>query len=146
MRSSTYVIVCCLLSLSSVLLAQTRAPKSPPALTIDSLAGKDTFDAYCAPCHGRSGAGNGPVAPVLRTVPADLRNLSAGHGYFPREEIVAFVTGDGRPISAHGTSDMPIWGAIFRGLDPSDVRVRIRLKNVVDYVESLQQPVASRVR
>ena len=52
---------------------------------------------------------------------------------------MAFVTGSGRPIAAHGSSDMPIWGAIFRSLDPSDTRVKIRLQNVVDYVESLQR-------
>lgn len=133
----------CILSLSVAVLGQTRTPKVQPSLTIDSLAGKDTFDAYCAPCHGRSGAGDGPVAPVLRAVPSDLRSLSSRRGSFPHEEIVAFVTGDGRPIAAHGTSDMPTWGAIFRSLDPSDVRIRVRLRNVVDYVESLQQPVAS---
>jgi hypothetical protein len=52
---------------------------------------------------------------------------------------VTFVTGDGRPLAAHGTTDMPIWGAIFRGLDPSDARVKVRLENVVEYVQSLQR-------
>jgi mono/diheme cytochrome c family protein len=127
------------LTMSASGLAQTRSPRPPGVLTIDSLAGKDTFDAYCAPCHGRSGAGDGPVAPVLRTPPADLRTLASRRGSFPKEEIVAFVTGSGRTIAAHGSSDMPIWGAIFRGLDPSDTRVKIRLQNVVDYVESLQR-------
>ena len=137
------LLACALvLSHTAAPLAQTRAPKVAPSLTIDSLTGKDTFDAYCAPCHGRSGAGDGPVAPVLRAVPADLRDLSARRGGFPREEVVTFVTGDGRPLSAHGTSDMPIWGAIFRGLDPLDARVKVRLQNVVDYVESLQQPAS----
>ena len=118
---------------------QPAAQKQPDTLTIASLTGKDTFDAYCAPCHGRSGTGDGPVAPILRTPPSDLTRLSASRGTFPREDVVAFVTGGGRPIVAHGTSDMPIWGLIFRSLDPSDIRVKVRLKNVVDYVESLQQ-------
>lgn len=52
-------------------LAQTRS-ETPPALTIESLTGMDTFVAYCAPCHGRAGAGDGPVAPALRTRPADF--------------------------------------------------------------------------
>jgi mono/diheme cytochrome c family protein len=120
--------------------AQRQSPAPSGALTIESLTGKDTFDAYCATCHGRGGAGNGPLVPVLRTMPADLRLLSSKRGFFPRDEVVAFVTGTGRPIVAHGTSDMPIWGAIFRALDPSDARVKVRIKNVVDYVESLQQP------
>ncbi len=141
MRPTACGLTCCILSLGVTVLAQTRTPK--PSLAIDSLVGKDTFDAYCAPCHGRSGTGNGPVAPVLRAVPSDLTSLAARQGSFPRQDIVAFVTGDGRPLAAHGTSDMPIWGAIFRSLDPSDARVNVRLQNVVDYVESLQQPVAS---
>jgi mono/diheme cytochrome c family protein len=120
--------------------AQTSPPRTPPTLTIDSMTGKDTFDAYCAPCHGRNGSGDGPVAQVLRMPPANLQQLTAKRGAFPRQEIVAFVTGSGRPVGAHGTEDMPVWGPIFRSLDPSDARVKVRIQNVVDYLESLQKP------
>jgi hypothetical protein len=68
--------------------------------------------------------------------------LSKKRGVFPRDEVIAFVTGSGRAITAHGTSDMPIWGTVFRILDPSDARVNLRLQNVVDYLESLQQSIA----
>jgi hypothetical protein len=78
------------------------------------------------------------VGSVLRVPPADLRRLSTVRGYFSDEEITAFVTGTGRPVAAHGTSDMPVWGPIFRELDPSDPRVKVRIRNVVDYVKSLQ--------
>jgi len=118
---------------------QGSSAKQPESLTIASLTGKDTFDAYCAPCHGRDGTGAGPVAPILRTPPSDLTRLSIGRGSFPREDVVAFVTGNGRAIVAHGTNDMPIWGLIFKSLDASDIRVKVRLKNVVDYVETLQR-------
>ena len=118
---------------------QFRASRAGDILTIDSLTGEDTFKAYCAPCHGRTGAGDGPVASVLRTPPADLRTLTSRHGSFPRDELTAFVTGTGRPVAAHGTSDMPIWGVIFRSLDPDDARVKVRLQNVVNYIESLQR-------
>ena len=121
------------------LVGQTQPARTPGVLTIASLTGKDTFEAYCAPCHGRGGAGDGPVGSVLRTPPPDLRQLSATRGSFPREDIVAFITGTGRPIAAHGTSNMPVWGVIFRSLDPSDTRVKTRLQNVVEYVESLQR-------
>jgi len=127
------------LTMAASVREQSAGSKQPAALTIASLTGKDTFDAYCAPCHGRRGTGDGPVAPILRTPPGDLTKLARARGDFPRDEVVAFVTGTGRPIVAHGTSDMPIWGLIFRSLDPSDIRVKVRLKNVVDYVESLQQ-------
>jgi mono/diheme cytochrome c family protein len=137
MRSPSLCLCGLFLTFGCLAIAQTR---TPTVLTIDSLTGKDTFDAYCAPCHGRAADGNGPVGSALRTLPADLRMVASKRGFFPREEIVTFVTGAGRPITAHGTSDMPIWGAIFHSLDPSDARVKVRIKNVVDYVESLQQP------
>jgi mono/diheme cytochrome c family protein len=33
---------------------------------------------------------------------------------------------------------MPVWGFVFRGLDPSEIRVRLRLENLVAFVASLQ--------
>jgi mono/diheme cytochrome c family protein len=36
---------------------------------------------------------------------------------------------------------MPVWGRTFRGLDSSDARIKVRLDNLVAYVESLQLPV-----
>jgi mono/diheme cytochrome c family protein len=126
-------------TLATGIWGQARTAQTPNVLTISSLAGKDTFEAYCAPCHGRTGAGDGPVGSVLRTPPADLRRLSTVRGLFPDEEITAFVSGTARPVAAHGPSDMPVWGPIFRGLDPSDPRVKVRIRNVVDYVKSLQR-------
>ena len=35
---------------------------------------------------------------------------------------------------------MPAWGLIFRGLDPSEPRVRLRIENIVTYVGTLQEP------
>ena len=63
------VSMCCLLLVSPAVVAQTRVPKEAPTLTIESLAGSYPFDAYCAPCHGRSGAGDGPVAPGAESRP-----------------------------------------------------------------------------
>ena len=40
----------------------------------------------------------------------------------------------------HGSADMPVWGRTLRGLESSDARVRVRLANLVAYVESLQLP------
>jgi mono/diheme cytochrome c family protein len=114
--------------------------QSPPALTIESLAGRDTFEFYCAPCHGVDGRGGGPVATALSTAPPDLTLLAARHGgTFPAKDVREFVTGTGRPIAAHGSSAMPIWGPTFRSLDPSDTRVRVRITNVVKHIESIQQ-------
>src|SRR5581483_5665903 len=97
------------------------------------------FRLYCASCHGQDGRGHGPVATALRTPPADLTMMSVHNkGAFPRARVTATLRGqDGAP--AHGSEDMPVWGPIFKGLDPSDVRVNVRIANLITYLESIQQ-------
>ena len=109
------------------------------SLLTPSLVGVDNFVLYCAPCHGRDGRGNGPVAPALKTPPADLTRISIrNNGVFPAGRIRQFVTSGG-DVAAHGTSAMPVWGPTFRSLDTSDKLVAIRIANVVSYLESIQQ-------
>jgi cytochrome c553 len=108
-------------------------------LAIDSLGATDSYVFYCAPCHGRSGRGDGPVAASLRVRPADLSTLAERNGgTFPRERVAAYITGIGRPITAHGTSEMPVWGPAFRALDASDTRAAVRVSAIVDHLQSLQ--------
>jgi cytochrome c553 len=108
-------------------------------LAIDSLGATDSYVFYCAPCHGRSGKGDGPVAPSLRARPADLSTLDERNGgTFPRERIAAYITGIRRPITAHGTSEMPVWGPAFRALDATDRRAAARVSAIVDHLQSLQ--------
>jgi hypothetical protein len=33
---------------------------------------------------------------------------------------------------------MPVWGPIFRGLDSSDTMNKVRIANLVGYLESMQ--------
>ena len=124
---------------SGVQAAQT----APPPVLIESLAGVDSFARYCAPCHGTAGRGDGPVGAALKTRPADLTQLARRNdGAFPRTRIADYVAGTGRPIAAHGTSEMPIWGPLFRTFE-SDTRAGVRLENLVAYVESLQAPTSA---
>ena len=121
--------------------ADQLIPRSLPPLALESLGGRESFQFYCAPCHGADGRGAGPTAAALKTRPADLTTLARRNdGAYPRERVHDFVTGAGRPLAAHGSRDMPVWGPIFRGLDPSDARVAVRVDNIVGYVESLQAP------
>jgi hypothetical protein len=49
------------------------------------------------------------------------------------------VSGDQqRLVPAHGSKDMPVWGPIFRALDPNDTATKVRIANIVDYIESMQ--------
>lgn len=69
---------------------------------------------FCATCHGVAADGNGPMAPILMTQPADLTGLSerAG-GEFPIFAVVRRI--DGRdPLLSHG-GEMPLWGDVFEG-------------------------------
>ena len=117
---------------------QANAPRKP-SLIIESLTGHDTYAFYCATCHGANGKGDGPAAAALKARPPDLTHLARGQGgTFPRTEVEDFVTGGGRPVPAHGSGAMPVWGPIFHSLDPSDIRTRVRIANLVEYLESIQ--------
>jgi mono/diheme cytochrome c family protein len=121
---------------ASAMAAQTAPP--PPSFLGDSLIGKDSFEAYCASCHGNDGRGNGPVARALKATPADLTMLtSRNHDVFPRDRVKGILNGAGRTVAAHGTTEMPIWGPLFRAFE-SDARVRVRIDNLVGYLETLQ--------
>lgn len=116
-----------------------QSPRSPlPPLVIASMAGNDLYDFYCASCHGRDGKGAGPTAPALSVPPTDL-TLLARHdgGTFPRQRLEDYITGV-RATAAHGSADMPVWGPIFRALDPKDAANKVRIRNIVDYIERLQ--------
>jgi mono/diheme cytochrome c family protein len=131
------IIVCS----TTMLLAAPVGAAQRGSLAIPSLAGQDLFGFYCATCHGGDAKGHGPVAPALRTPPADLTLLARRNGgRFPRERVVQFVAGGGTTLSgAHGSAEMPVWGPIFHALDPSEERlILIRIENVVGYLESLQ--------
>jgi mono/diheme cytochrome c family protein len=98
------------------------------------------FVTYCASCHGRTGRGDGPVAPSLRRRPPDLTGFSARNGgVFPAERVRQIV--DGRGIAAHGDREMPVWGDAFQvttdGLRPADVEARVAA--VVRYLAAIQE-------
>lgn len=140
-RSVLFLAAAAMVMLAPVGRAQTGRA-GLPSLALESLTGRDSFDRYCASCHGADGRGAGPVAGVLKTRPPDLTTLARRNkGSFPRQQVAAFIDGSGRTAPAHGTGDMPVWGSTFRGLDASDVRVKVRLDNLVAYVESLQRPL-----
>ena len=114
--------------------------RETPRLAIDSLYGPDVFAFYCAPCHGRDAKGSGPVAVALKSHVPDLTQIAKRNGgTFPKARVENYVTNRSvDPIPAHGTAEMPVWGPIFQSLDPSDARVKVRITNVVAYVESIQ--------
>ena len=102
-------------------------------------SGQQMYSFYCAACHGSDAKGHGPAAAALVTPPPDLTTLSKRHfGKFPRE-YVANTLEFGPGVSAHGSSEMPTWGPIFRYYDKQNERVvQERINRLCDYLASLQ--------
>lgn len=127
-----------LLSLLCVQLATAQTNQSPATYLGESLIGRDSYHSYCSSCHGPAGRGDGPIAEALKRRPADLTALAARNdNRFPRERVTRVLTGEGRTVAAHGPTEMPIWGPLFRVFE-SDARVRVRIDNLVSYIETLQ--------
>jgi mono/diheme cytochrome c family protein len=117
-----------------------QAQTERKSFLLPSPYGVDNFHAYCSPCHGRDGTGNGPVARVLKKPPSDLTTIMMRNkGVFPRAEIRAFIANGSPDIPAHGTGDMPVWGPAFHALDSSDRAADQRLAAIVEYLSSIQR-------
>jgi mono/diheme cytochrome c family protein len=103
------------------------------------------FRRHCAVCHGLDARGDGPAAGALLQVPADLTRIAARReGRFDAAQVARII--DGRfEIEAHGTREMPIWGARLgddipdRDLAEEFVRGRIDL--LVEYLRDVQEAV-----
>ena len=111
---------------------------------IPEYDGANLYKGYCASCHGPSGAGDGPVASVLKPGMQDLRTISARNGgVFPQTVIDAIIDGSGmRP--AHGSVGMPVWGRAFymaesaMGEEEPEKYAAARIRALSDYLESIQ--------
>jgi mono/diheme cytochrome c family protein len=131
--------------LASLHAAPQTAPDTPEKTKdqleqlIYSVKGPDLFRAHCAACHGSDAAGNGPLASALKAKPADLTVLAKNNrGQFPSSRVRKAITGDD-VLASHGSREMPIWGPIFHQIESDQDFANVRLKNLVKYVESIQQ-------
>jgi mono/diheme cytochrome c family protein len=107
---------------------------------IFSVRGPDLFRAHCASCHGLNGKGDGPVAPSLRATVADLTVLAKHNGgTFPEARARRIISGDAPSLLPHGSREMPVWGPIFHQVEEDQDFGNVRLKNLIVYLESIQQ-------
>jgi len=89
------------------------------------------FAVYCSSCHGASAkGGSGP----------DLTTLAKRNdGRFPAARVKETIRGDTR-LDAHGPSDMPVWGQVFRYIGSgSQLEIDVRINNLTGYIRSLQE-------
>ena len=120
---------------------QVKGIKKVPITYSDPSSGKQMFTDYCAACHGMEGKGDGPVAGFLRTPPAELRTLAQRNGgKYPADKVAATLH-LGTDGGAHGTSDMPTWGSLFRNQDKKTGLgfAEVRIRNLTEYVKTLQK-------
>jgi mono/diheme cytochrome c family protein len=132
----------------ALLILTTVVFQSSPS----AAQGKSDFDAAslfksnCAPCHGTTGAGDGPVASALKRRPPPLSTLSKRHnGVFPEEYVYRVI--DGRAeVAAHGNRLMPVWGEYFgeqhqgaqSGQSEAEMATKTKIEALVNYLKSIQ--------
>ena len=125
---------------SQVLAAAPQNAREGRATAAAVEAGRGTFRQFCAPCHGTSAQGDGPITPILNTRPADLTLESRNHnGVFPISALEEMLTLSTRLQPAHGSEQMPIWGPVFLSIDSNPTQARARVANLLAYLESIQQ-------
>ena len=131
------------LALGTLSLAGCRSPSPLGSRQQEAEEARASYVRACASCHGLDGRGDGPTAPSLRVLPADLTVLSARNGgAFPRDFVIAVIAGE-RAVPSHGTREMPVWSQRF-GADTgasatASLYARRRLELLADYVASLQR-------
>ncbi len=113
--------------------------KHVPIKSTSPVSGKDMYMTYCAVCHGTDGTGGGPAARALKVPPTDLTTLSKNNaGKFPSAKVDASIRGES-DHPAHGSKEMPVWGALFWGLSHGhESEVQQRVVNLNKYIEALQ--------
>jgi mono/diheme cytochrome c family protein len=158
----TLVALIALLFPVAVLAQQAQSQRTPNKRT-SAERGKDLFLEFCASCHGVSGKGDGPVAPSLKTPPADLTVLATHNkGQFPSLKVMEAINA-GPSVPAHGSEVMPVWGPIFLRGESADAEappqtpagvveqsehpvrhgsteaeVKLRIYNLMEYIRTLQ--------
>jgi mono/diheme cytochrome c family protein len=110
---------------------------------LDEYSGKDTFERFCAACHGVQGRGDGPVAAGLPITVPDLSLLQQRQGDQFSAAILRRII-DGREIVVyHGTRYMPVWGYEFwveeGANEAAEARVALIIDNLIDYIESIKR-------
>jgi len=112
------------------------------AASSEITRGHSLYLQYCASCHGPTAEGDGPMARVLITPPANLRRLSERLGNpLPMDQVARYI--DGREeVKTHGPRDMPVWGRRFYNESGGDQgQVRKQIADLVAFLQSIQTPI-----
>ena len=143
-RVAGFALAGMLLALGSAFLAsqeilqQDTQVKRPPIPHSNPQSGEQMYKDYCAACHGSAGKGDGPAAAFLKTWPPDLTKMAERNkGKYPEVKVKETLL-FGISSQAHGTSDMPVWGRLFRMEDQNKKEVNTRVSKLTQYLQSIQ--------
>jgi hypothetical protein len=108
-------------------------------------SGHDDFVQLCAPCHGASGRGDGPMAEGLAHRPADLTGLAArAGGTFPMAFVMSKIWGYQKGVAPHALmpSFEPLMDSPMVLVDTGDgiqTPTPSRLVGIADYLTTIQR-------
>lgn len=131
---------------ATLLLASLAACASnePKPRELATLSGVELYEQLCSSCHGVTGEGDGPVAPLVKIGVPDLTRIAwRDGGEFPMEDVRRTI--DGRfERPAHGPRDMPVWGwSFYDSSNKNDAQERARvdaiINRLVEYLRSIQK-------
>ena len=117
-------------------------PRDDDATRSAVSSGRATFRQFCAPCHGPAGKGNGAVASYLLKTPSDVTQLRRRYnGVFPQADLEAALLATTRDQSprALGNEEL-LWGPVFLSLAPNPESARVRVADLLAFLESVQEP------
>jgi mono/diheme cytochrome c family protein len=125
-------------ALFALILASAADARSAPS----AEEGRQLYQRHCGSCHGVTGAGDGPVAAVLKVPPANLQHLGERYGRPLPESLLAYIDGR-KQVAAHGDREMPVWGRSFIFILedeslPEESEVHAVLQSILLYLDSIQ--------
>ena len=128
------------LILAANAVAQTpKVLKQTKAHTSNSWSGDQLYKEFCAVCHGIDGKGNGPAASALKAPPTDLTQFSRRNNNKYNELKMRNIIGNSDAVGAHGNSEMPVWGDVFKSISANETFGQMRVDALVKYLQTIQK-------
>ena len=132
--------------LSAILIfagtATAQAPKilkQTNAHSSGAWSGDQLYREFCAVCHGIDATGNGPAASALKTNPTDLTLFNRRNSSPYPELKLRNLLIQPDAIAAHGSSEMPVWGDIFKSISANRTFAQMRIDALVRYLATIQR-------
>jgi len=129
----------CLILAANAVAQTPKVLKQTKAHTSNSWSGDQLYKEFCAVCHGIDGKGNGPAASALKAPPTDLTQFSRRNNNKYNDLKMRNIIGNTDVVGAHGNSEMPVWGDIFKSISANETFGQMRVDALVKYLQTIQK-------